>query len=179
MKLADIGEFALHEWIQRRVPQEPINVLGNADDCAALAFPHPNALLLVSTDRTPSDLEGRYAGRFCVMHNFSDIVSKGGVPVGILLAVMLPRETELAVLEQIIEGVLEELSKYDAALLGGDLKEDNKQRIVGTAIGTVQRDELIPRVGARVGDIVAITLTQGKKLVHHGVNPSAVLRHQI
>jgi thiamine-monophosphate kinase len=52
-------------------------------------------------------------------------------------------------------------TKFNTAIIGGDLKAHEHITLTGTAIGKVAKHEFMPRTGAKPGDIVAVTGTLG------------------
>jgi thiamine-monophosphate kinase len=162
-RLIDLGEYELHRWIRQYLNESENKPIDIGDDCAVLDFGGDFYLLLTS-DKVPSSLKGEYAGQFCVIHNFSDIVSKGGTPVGLLLDIYLSRDADFEEdFQPIVKGADKETKKYGARIIGGDVKEFSRLIIVGTGIGTVKKEHFLPRYGAKIGDVVAVTLTQGEK----------------
>ena len=161
--LTDIGEYGLHAWLLRTLGSSFDDLSGPGDDCAFLDL-LPDHYLLLTSDRLPLNLAGEYAGRLVVTQNFSDIISKGGRPVALLLNVYLPRDATLEDFEQIVLGAKRETEKYGARIVGGDTKEDQKLTVVGSAIGTVPKPHRVSRRGARPGDHVFLTLAGGERL---------------
>lgn len=164
MKLKEIGEYGAHRWIEENIGKhcKDINNVGMSDDCAIIELGGENSLLL-KTDRVATNAKGSYAGKLCVIQNYSDILSSGGKPIGILLALSLPHNAEFEYFTSIMQGASNEALKYNAPIVGGDLKETDYESIVGTAIGIVNKGSHITRTGAKNGDIVAVTSKRGRK----------------
>jgi thiamine-monophosphate kinase len=161
--LKEIGEYGLHTWLMDTLRISGDGLTEPGDDCAFLDL-LPNHYLLVTSDRLPLNLGGDYGGRLVVIQNFSDIVSKGGRPIAFLLDVYLPREATLEAFQQIVLGAKREVEKYDAHIIGGDVKEDHKLTVVGVGIGLVAKPHRVSRRGARPGDLVLLTLAGGEQL---------------
>lgn len=166
-KLTEVGEFGLHAWLRDSFSSAKGSLFGVGDDAALVEVP-PGHDVLVSTDRVslPNliDQSGRYVGRFAALQNFSDIICKGGMPVGLLLAVSLQRSTNLEYFRDIVQGAADEAALYGAKLLGGDTKEHDSNTVVGVAFGIVAKGQAVSREGARPGDLVAVSLTQNWKI---------------
>jgi selenophosphate synthase len=47
--------------------------------------------------------------------------------------------------------------RFGTTIVGGDTKETTEITLCGTVVGTVKKNEFMPRKGARPGDIVAVT----------------------
>ena len=96
-------------------------------------------------------------GWYVAAVNLSDIASKGGEPLGLLLSLLLPRDTEAAAVVDIMKGAKRCCARYGTKVIGGDTKEGKEICLVGTALGRVPKNEFMPRGGARPGDILALT----------------------
>jgi len=165
--LIEVGEAFLHAWLQKVLRSETRALESVGDDAALIDIPSGYEVL-VSTDRAPlADLAvrtGTYLGHFTVMQNFSDIICKGGLPVGFLLVTLLRRDATLEYFQEIVLGAAEEARKYGGRLVGGDTKEHPLDTVVGTAIGVVPKGGAVARSGAAPDDVVAVTLTGGDRL---------------
>jgi thiamine-monophosphate kinase len=166
MTLTDIGEFSLHEWLAATLARHPMDPVGLGDDCVVLDISSDKYLLL-TTDRVPLSAHKRshsYLGSLCVHQNFSDIICKGGKPIGLLLGTYAPRQTLLKDWKAIVNAAQDCAAKYEAYILGGDTKEAPNLSVVGCAVGTVEKHRFVRRNTASVGDIVAITLKRGSRI---------------
>ncbi len=157
IRLVEIGEYGLHTWLRTTLGSTSGELDEPGDDCAFLDL-LPNDYLLVTSDRLPLNITGEYGGRLVVTQSFCDIVSKGGTPIAFLLDVFLPREATLEEFEAIVLGAKRETARYGARIVGGDTKEDTKLTVVGVGIGVVPKPHRVSRAGARVGDVLALTL---------------------
>lgn len=154
-RLSGIGERRMVRQIQ-----ELLSDKGIGDDCAYV--PWGRYYLLATTDaitiRThlpwPSP---RAWGWHVAAVNLSDIASKGGEPVGLLLSLLLPADTEAATVIDIMRGARHCCSRYGTRVIGGDTKEGTEIALAGTALGRVPRAEFMPRAGARPGDMLGLT----------------------
>lgn len=164
-RLADIGERAAIRHIES-ILRKGKNTLGIGDDCAAIDL--GNSYFLVTTDmmsqntHIPPQMTPYQMGWFLVAINLSDLAAKGGTPLGVVCSFGLPKETSETFLRQLTKGANACAVSFGTAIVGGDTKETTEITLCGTAFGTVQKDELMPRVGMRPGDVVAVTGTLGK-----------------
>lgn len=93
------------------------------------------------------------AGRIAVVASLSDLAAVGADPLGLLLAVGLPRgATEIQ--EAVARGVAEACGAHGTFVLGGDTSETSALSIGCTAAGLVPVDSLTSRVGMRSGDVL-------------------------
>lgn len=165
MKLTDLGE---REIIKRIAPllSTAENTLEIGDDCAVIDL--GKNLLLITTDMVnaethlPEEITPWQIGWFSIAVNLSDIAAKGGTPYGLVLALGLPRSLDEDFIKELVEGANSCATTYDTAIVGGDTKETRFITITGTAVGIVPKGEFMSRVGAKVGDLVAVTGNLGK-----------------
>ncbi|MCK5290643.1 MAG: thiamine-phosphate kinase [Thermoplasmata archaeon] len=167
-QLLEIGEREAIEHIRKILDQGDFP-LGLTDDCAAIEM--GKNYLLVSTDmineRThmPVGMTAYDMGWHVIAVNLSDIASKGGEPLGVEVAVGLPRQKDIEFLEDMAQGMDSCARKYGTAIAGGDTKECYEVTLVGTAFGIVPKTKIMLRGGAHEGDIVAVTGNLGKGAV--------------
>lgn len=164
MKVKEMGERALIAHIARLLAR-PGNVVvegAGEDDCAVLDIDGEN-YLLITTDMLhrktdfPPGMSGRQIGWMSVAVNLSDLASKGARPLGVLMAMGIPPDTDLSFIEEIVLGMDECASRYGAQIIGGDTDAHDELTMTGTAVGIVKKELLIRRSGARPGDVVCVT----------------------
>ncbi|MGE3334004.1 MAG: thiamine-phosphate kinase [Rhodospirillaceae bacterium] len=106
----------------------------------------------------PPDLVARKALRV----NLSDLAAKGAAPVGFLQALSVNTAITDAYLEQYAKGLAADVKEFKIPLLGGDTTSGPGPLTVSiTAIGSVAKGKMIPRGGARPGDLLCVTGTIG------------------
>ncbi|MCC6912753.1 MAG: thiamine-phosphate kinase [Rhodospirillaceae bacterium] len=106
----------------------------------------------------PPDLVARKALRV----NLSDLAAKGAVPVGFLQALSVNTAVTDAYLEQYAKGLAADVEEFKIPLMGGDTTSGPGPLAVSiTAIGAVAKGKMIPRGGARPGDLLCVTGTIG------------------
>jgi len=161
--VCEVGEESLLEYILRTLRGFEEGLLPRGDDAAALEF-HGNLVMAVDmfvekTDK-PEKMSWRDAGYKAVVSSLSDLAAKGAEPKYLLVSLGLRRDMKVREFNELWSGVLECSSEYDVVILGGDLGEADNVVIDVTCIGC--GDRLIPRNGARVGDLIAVTGEFGK-----------------
>jgi thiamine-monophosphate kinase len=155
VRLSDRGE----RWAVEKI-QKLLGDRGIGDDCAYTSW-GPDYLLSTTDAITitthlpwPSP---RAWGWHVAAVNLSDIASKGGAPIGLLLSLLIPNDTEAKVVMDIMRGAKECCARFGTKVLGGDTKQGPEICLVGTALGRVPKKEFMPRGGARPGDVIALT----------------------
>jgi thiamine-monophosphate kinase len=172
-EMTEVGEFTVHDWIARGLVRESGVeaagvVLGVGDDGAVLRLPADEDLV-VTTDTVPADLLAEdsaeaadYAARFAIVSTLADILSMGAEPTAVLLNLHLRRATAAAWTRTLLRSAAQEAASYGAVVVGGDLRERAHKALTVTAIGRVRRGRELTRDGARVGDLVAVTLSSSR-----------------
>ncbi len=147
--------------------------LGLKDD-AALVSVEPGFQLVVTCDALvagvhffPDDPPDAIAAK-ALRVNLSDLAAKGAMPKGFILALALPSELspsgrELdAWLAAFADGLAIDIATYKCSLFGGDtVKTPGPLMVSITAFGAVPTGRMVPRTGARPGDLLYVTGTIG------------------
>lgn len=164
----------LKELRERKVIDEIWNIYGEKmeyDDCAIID--DGNSYLLLTTDFIgegthfiPSS-SAELVGKFFVDVNLSDIAAMGGVPEHFMAAMQFPSYLDFEYVEHVIRGMKHELGKFGVKYLGGDLKESKIIGFSGFAIGHVEKEKILRRRGAKIGDRIFITAPLGEKFAIH------------
>jgi thiamine-monophosphate kinase len=167
MKLAEIGEFALIAAIKEMTAKGEGVIKGIGDDAAVLR-PSPGMVSVVTTDlllqgvHFQLDLTDPYRlGRKAVAVNLSDIASCGGQPRAMLVSLAIAPDAELAFVQALYKGMLEQAQAFKVALVGGDTSRGDRLLISITLIGEAEEEKIIYRAGARKGDLIFVTGTLG------------------
>jgi len=142
MKVSELGERELVSRIAGLLARPPENVIEGAgeDDCAVLDIGGDD-YLLATTDMLhrktdfPHEMTGRQVGWMAVAVNLSDLASKGAHPVGVLIAMGIPPDTEMVFMEDMVKGMDKCASKYGTQIIGGDTDSHDELTITGTALG--------------------------------------------
>ncbi|KIA61902.1 thiamine monophosphate kinase [Nocardia vulneris] len=157
----ELGEFALIERINRRRVQAPGVLLGPGDDAALVAA--PDGRFVVTTDMLVQDRHFRLdwsspadIGRKAIAQNAADVVAMGAAPSAFVVALGLPSDTPLEVVDGLADGMWAEAARAGASIAGGDLVRSREIVISVTAFGDLNGRAPVPRAGARVGDTVAV-----------------------
>ena len=165
--LIQATEQGFHERLKALLPPSPKDLLPLGDDCTAIA-PGPGEVLLASTDSVaqgthfPPGTPARLVGRLAAAVNLSDLAANGGRPEGLLSCLLLPPSTKRRWAEEVLLGMNETARAHGARVLGGDTKSSPVPIVVATALGWGRRGKLMPRSGARAGDLIAVTGTVGR-----------------
>lgn len=163
--LESIGEFGLIERFIRSIPHPGKHVVkGPGDDCAVL---ETNGVdwMLVTTDalveRVHFDLTYcplKYLGYKAAAVNFSDVYAMNGTPTALTLTIAMGARFGVEAAEEIFGGVLTACKEYGADLIGGDTTSSRAGLMLSlTAIGRVNKNDVVYRSGARPTDLLCLT----------------------
>ena len=128
---------------------------GVGEDCAALTL-EADEVFVMSTD--PITGTGKEMGSLAVITTANDLASSGAEPVGVMLTILLPEESEEALLKEIMRDAEATCEKFHMQILGGHTEVSaavNRPVISVSGVGKVKKDAMIMTGGARPGmDIV-------------------------
>jgi len=162
--IGDLGKFGLIFHISETARKKnKTTVTGIGDDSAVIDS--GNNLTLVSTDLF---LEGihfnliytplRHLGYKAVLRGISDIYAMNGIPGQILIALGISSRFTVEQIEELYEGINLACEKYNVDLTGGDTTSSLTGLTIGiTATGTVKKDRIVKRNGARPNDLICVT----------------------
>ncbi len=160
MKLSQIGE---REIIRRLTSESGV---GELEDCAVLNF--GDEQLLLSTDSVsyenniPRGADPEMVGKFLASINLSDIAAMGGIPIGMLISLFLPPDTEFEFLEKVYRGINMRLREFNCKILGGDTKESSTFSIAGTIVGKSGSGGAVRQGGIASGQVIGVTGSLGR-----------------
>ena len=158
MKTGKIPESVLKRSVLRQLHNRRDEVLlgaGVGEDCAALTL-EADEVFVMSTD--PITGTGKEMGSLAVITTANDLASSGAEPVGVMLTILLPEESEEALLKEIMRDAEATCEKFHMQILGGHTEVSaavNRPVISVSGVGKVIKDAMIKTGGARPGmDIV-------------------------
>jgi len=90
--------------------------------------------------------------------NLSDIYRLNAKPQQITVWMALSNRFSVEALEELYAGIAAAFERYGVDFIGGDTTSSNKGLVLSvTAIGQGEKDKLVYRSGAKVGDLICIT----------------------
>jgi thiamine-monophosphate kinase len=135
--------------------------VGVGDDAAVLR-PTPGRRLVVTTDVL---VEGRHFGSAfsepedwgwkAVAVNLSDLAAMGAAARWLLVALTVPDQASLTVLQRLYAGIGDACEAFAVALVGGDTSGGPALSLAVTALG--EADRAVTRAGARPGDRLVVS----------------------
>ena len=124
-----------------------------------------NSQILIATDQLADtvhfDLESTSVekiGRKAMTRNLSDVAAMAAKPVGVVVAVCLPRGFGADRANQLYDAIRATAEKYLCPLMGGDISIwDGRLVLTVTVLAEPAGVEPVTRSGARPGDVVCVT----------------------
>jgi thiamine-monophosphate kinase len=165
MRLKEIGEFGLIEKISRGCLISRQNIFKAIGDDAAVFQTDPGTLTLVTTDLLVERVHflrnatsGFNLGYKSLAVNLSDIAAMGGVAKEAFVSIAIPDDCSIEFIEEIYDGIKNLAAKYNVNVLGGDTTGSRIDLIINIAVtGSVSKEEVLLRSGAKPGDRIACT----------------------
>lgn len=171
-QVKNIGEKGLIKIISEIIGGLGSEPLIGEDDAVAISFNKSNSSILVintdmlvSTTDVPPQMTLYEAGRKAVVMCVSDVLVKGATPKWGVISLGFPNSLALEGdygFKGLIKGIKNGFDNYNIKYLGGDLNESMEIIVSCTIFGENEHGKVIPRKGAKVGDIIISTGEFGK-----------------
>jgi len=164
VRVGDLDEAAL---LARIVPGLPTQaLLGPGDDAAVVAAPDGRVVATTDVMVEFRDFRrdwssGADVGWKAVAQNVADVAAMGARCTGLLVALGLPPELDVAWVEDFGAGLGQACRELGAVVVGGDLSAATEVVVAVTALGDLEGRAPVLRSGARVGDVVAVAGSLG------------------
>ncbi len=158
VKLRDLGERFLVEYIIQRLGSMPGAILPPGDDASDIL---PDERLTISSDMVsqssdmPPGMSPRDLGYRAITSVVSDAAAKGGTPIAYLVSLGLPDEMEDHEFRELWAGIEDAVKLYGGEVVGGDT--GSAKEIIIDAVCISRNPNPISRLGARPGDKLAVT----------------------
>jgi thiamine-monophosphate kinase len=169
MKICELGEFGLIDFIKRFCQFDSRNVIkGIGDDCAVIQS-SANNVILITTDTLVEDvhffkdkIHPGNLGQKAMSVNISDIAAMGGTPENAFVSLSIPSDLDVDYIQSLYEGFKSAADNYNIGIIGGDTTLSPDKIVISiTLIGSMPEDEVLYRSGAQTGDKIFITGSLG------------------
>jgi len=162
--IGKFGKFGLIDHLTKKSkPGNASTVYGPGDDSAIIDNAH--LLTIVSADLL---LEGihfnltytplKHLGYKAVIRGISDIYAMNGKPGQIMISIGISTRFAVEHLEELYDGIYLACEKYGTDLAGGDITSSLTGLTIGvTAVGTVEKERVARRDGAKPNDLICVT----------------------
>jgi thiamine-monophosphate kinase len=158
-----MGEFELLAKLRERLPPDDPRVrLGSGDDAAVTV---PGATTATSVDAIVDGVHfrrgettPRLIGRKALATALSDLAAMGADAGEAYVVLGAPADLDEEEFLALLDGLLELARETGTTLAGGDVTRAPALTLAVTVVGHARRpDELVPRGGAEVGDLLVLT----------------------
>lgn len=161
----EINENMFVQKLVHKFGRSPLqlNKLNESDAELIQIADNQNQVLAITTDSINEEIAiGLYddpylTGWMAVMVNLSDLAAVGAKPIGILISEILPKNFSKAALKQLQKGINDACTACDTYILGGDTNFGDQLVLTGIALGTIDKNNFITRIGAKQGDSVYVS----------------------
>jgi thiamine-monophosphate kinase len=172
VKLSQLGEFGLIERIAKHEPKLTSTIMGIGDDCAVLQIKNEKLkiknegrYLLITTDTLAENVHFKrqttlfkVLGEKAMLANISDVAAMGGWPTHALVTIGVPKNLDVSAIDQLYQGINKIARQAKIDIVGGDtVSSPNELFISITLLGEVEKENLLTRSGASVGDLIMAT----------------------
>jgi thiamine-monophosphate kinase len=160
--VGDLAEDSLIERILGRLRQPPEGEVWAGDDAAVLRPPPGDLLfttdvLVEGVDFSWGWCSGHDVGWKAMAVNASDIAAMGGRPGHALATLALSAATPVALVDDIVGGLVESAAAVGIDLVGGDISSARELSLGVALLGAAGPHGAVTRSGARVGDALCVT----------------------
>ncbi len=163
-EINDIGEFGLINRISKDIVLKHENsVLGIGDDSALIDI--GNQYLCISSDMLIENIHFdltyfplRHLGHKAVTINVADIAAMNAKTEQITVNIGISNKFSVEAIEELYQGIKDACNFYNIDLIGGDTTASKKGLIISiTAIGTIEKNKVTKRSGAKENEIICVT----------------------
>ncbi len=163
-ELEKLGEFGLIEHITKNFKNEqPTTVKGVGDDAAVIDS--GNKYTLITTDMLVEGVHFNlmytplmHLGYKAVVVNLSDIYAMNGDATQITVSIAISNRFSVEAVEEIYKGIRKACELYKVDLVGGDTTSSQSGLIISvTAVGEVEKKEIVYRAGASDNDLIVVS----------------------
>ena len=164
MKLRELGEDRLVARLVAHLKTRPDVIAGPGDDCAVVAAPDNDRLLLLKTDCV---VEGVHfqpnekpsaVGWKAMMRTLSDFAAMSGLPQYALVTLIAPAEREARWMKQLYAGLQRAAARFEVAIVGGETSATKGPLVISiSAIGYVEKARCVRRSVGKAGDVLFVT----------------------
>ncbi|MFX1300335.1 MAG: thiamine-phosphate kinase [Promethearchaeota archaeon] len=157
----NLGERGLIRWFKDLITPFDGALLSGIEDAVAVPW-NGNALvvnsdmLVASTDVLPGMTPAEIGWKAGVM-GLSDLAAKGAAPLGMIVSLGLPKDTEVNFAGALVGGLNSVSREHGTYYLGGDTNQCLELVIDCTVFGRVPQEKLMRRKGASPDDVIAVT----------------------
>ena len=162
--LSTLGEFGLIEHLTSNFKlQQTSTIKGIGDDAAVLNFDKKQVvittdLLIEGVHFDLSYMPLKHLGYKAVVVNLSDVYAMNANATQITVSIAVSNRFPLEALEDLYAGIETAASIYDVDVVGGDTTSSTSGLLISiTALGEINKEDVVYRNGAKPNDLLVVT----------------------
>lgn len=161
MRIGKVSENVLKRSILKQIKnrcEEIEKGAGIGEDCALFTFKNMESTVTCVTPTFSLGLQGEM--KCAIIKGTNSLASSGAIPIGILLTIFLPKESEEAFLKSWMKEAEETCQALGIQIAGGHTEVSeavNKPVASITTIGKIEADSFLTTKGAKAGWDIVIT----------------------
>lgn len=164
-EIQDLGEFGLIKSLQERYGATLATTIKGIGDDAAVIEKNDEEYFLISTDTLTEGIHFdltyvplKHLGYKAVAVNVSDIAAMNGKAEHITVSLALSNRFSLEAIHELYLGMHLACQAYGIDLVGGDTVSSRSGLMISiTAVGSVKKENVVYRSGAKKNDLICIT----------------------
>lgn len=161
-----MNELDFIKYLESNVKKGRGVVKGIGDDAAVLEYSRDKYLLFASDMiiegvHFKAGEKGYNVGWKAAAVNISDIAAMGGVPKYITVSAGVDKINGIRYLKDVLKGAEDLCAKFGVAIAGGDTNLSDKTVVDVSIIGEVEKNKVILRNTAKIGDMIFVTGSLG------------------
>lgn len=169
-EISTLGRFGLIDRITSGFkPHNDSTYMAAGDDAAVITPVDDKSYSLLTTDLLMEGINFnltyfplKHLGYKAVVVGCSDIYAMNGRPQQITISIAVSSKLSVEDIDEFYAGVQAACADYEVDLVGGDTKASINGLVISvTALGSVRRESLVTRSGAKVNDLICITRDLG------------------
>ena len=164
MRCGELGEDRLIAQLVAHLKSRPDVIAGPGDDCAVVAAPGQDRLLLLKTDCVVEQVHFQpnekpaAVGWKAMMRTLSDFAAMSGRPQYALVTLVARAEREVRWMTQLYKGLERAAGRFEVAIVGGETSATNGPLVISiSALGFVEKARCVRRNGGQAGDLLFVT----------------------
>ncbi|MFV0593861.1 MAG: thiamine-phosphate kinase [Draconibacterium sp.] len=162
--ISTLGEFGLIDRLTKNIQlKNESSVLGVGDDAAILDY--QNKQIVVTSDLLTEGIHFnlmyvplKHLGYKSVAVNLSDIYAMNANPKQITISIAISGKFSVEAIDELYEGIYLACERYGVDLVGGDTTSSLTGLTISiTAIGEVEKNNIVKRNGAQPNDLLCVS----------------------
>jgi thiamine-monophosphate kinase len=162
--LSELGEFGLIRHLTENIRLKHSGTVKGVGDDAAV-FDYSGKLVVVTTDMLAEGIHFdlvytplKHLGYKAIAANLSDVYAMNATPRQVLVSLAISGKFALEHVEELYQGIYLACEKYNVDLAGGDTNPSLTGLIISvTALGEVQKEDVVYRNGAKENDLICVS----------------------